>query len=195
MKPESNDRRNSMNENTNNEINIKFFPEITTKATKLEKERKITCEASVTATGFKEELSDFFEWLITYSVSRCARNLDKPSYKIELASPLNEDIRPIIEAHCEDIIQCDIKELTLRFESENPEAQFVLEDLDRKLQKAPYVRNYMKRRFYNIQKGCRALSRSIDFNREDDVQTIMEIIKTPARWYEFRFWQSPHDRI
>ncbi len=191
-----------MNESTNNtnEINIKFFPVITIKTKKSRgvkaSEIEIPYEASVKVSGLKKELVEFFRWLISYCISHCARKYGTPIYRVKLEKQLDDDVSAFILTHYEDIMDSDIKQISLEFEtsSSDPCIRQVLEDLEYKLQTATYVRNFLQRRFYDIQRGCNRYFRARLLGRDDDIATIMEIFKNPDRWYEFRDWKSPHDK-
>ena len=177
-------------------INIKFYPVVTIKGKKPEDDKEIPYEASVKVCGVKDELYYFFQWLISYIISHCARKLGKPIYRIELEDTLNEDISQTIREHYDDIIEYDINQVSLEFKTPTPNdtVNFILNDLNDKLQRNTYVRNVLQQEFYDIRKGCNRYSRARLLGREDDISTIMEIFKNPNNWYMFRGWKSPHDK-
>ena len=189
-----------MNESTNNtnEINIKFSPIITIKTKKSRgvkaSEIEIPYEASVKVSGFTRELTEFFRWLISFVISHCARKYGNLIYRIQLEKKLDEDVSHFIPLHCVDIIDSDIKQISLEFDtiSNDPCVRQVIEDLEYKLLEMPF--RSMERDFYTIKRGCNLYSRAKSLGRKDDISTIMEIFKNPDHWYMFRDWKSPHDK-
>lgn len=185
------------NTNNSNEINIKFFPFITIKTKKSRgaesSQIEIPYEASVKVSGFKKELTEFFQWLISFIISHCARKHGNLIYRIQLEKKLDEDVSHFIPLHCVDIIDSDIKQISLEFDtiSNDPCVRQVIEDLEYKLLEMPF--KSMERDFYAIRRGCNLYSRAKFLGREDDISTIMEIFKNPDHWSRFKNWKSPHD--
>lgn len=179
-----------------NSINIKFHPFIGINVKNAKKGGEmieIPYEAWVKVSGFKEELDEFFRWLISYCISHCVRKTGKIAYRVQLEKQLDKDVSPFILTHYDDIISSDIGQISLEFDttSTDPCIRQVLEDLEYILLQLPF--KTLERRFYFIQRGCKAYSRAMSLGREDDLSTIMEIFKDPDHWCVFRNWKSPHD--
>jgi hypothetical protein len=179
-----------------------------------------TYEGQITMIGLKGILSNFILWLLADSLQKCKRRCKEPHYD---AAVLSEDILESIKdfkkfcaTNYHDIIDFNLSdvgmEITLqpcrlvqypneKLEDYNERLQEserirkdILNSLRDKLEAPAPLRSVFKRSFYDLQRGCLSYEKAKAFDRDNDVNALLEIFADPHRWWEFRGWMSPYDR-